>query len=141
MDSAAAQPVGIAALPPVIVDACGQLGDVVAGRIALYPGNLTEVVHRMAGVSRAPSHSEEEHAPAVFAHLYQMGNHLFDLLSVQKPRDGLHFIQKTLGVVRHAETAPLPFRSMDLAASCASLQERHGREKTRSFGQVPDAPA
>ena len=64
---AAAQPVGVAGFPSVVVDARGELGNIVGGRVALDAGDFAEVVDGVAGVARAAAYAEEEDTAALFA--------------------------------------------------------------------------
>src|ERR1700728_1267316 len=70
-ETTAAQPVGVAGLPSLVVDAGRQLGDIVGGGVALDAGNLAEVVDRMAGMTRAAADTQKEDAAAAGADLDQ----------------------------------------------------------------------
>src|SRR5882724_4929262 len=52
VDVATAQPIGVGRFPAVVVDACGEFGDVVAGSVGFYAANFAKVancVGSMAG--------------------------------------------------------------------------------------------
>ena len=58
------QPRGEAGVPALVVDAGGQLGDVVGGRVGLEAADLAEVVDRVAGVAGRAADAEDEQPPA-----------------------------------------------------------------------------
>src|SRR5207302_9643738 len=63
-DPAAREPALERIGPPRVVDAGGQLGDVVGGAVRLQAGDLPEIVDRVRGVRRASPDSEDEQPAA-----------------------------------------------------------------------------
>ena len=95
----AAQPVGVGDVPALVVHPGGQLGDIVAGRVALEVADLAEVVDRVRRVPRAAAGAQDEQAPAALAHRREALGHRVDGGGVQPCRDG-----GDLGEVRGGET-------------------------------------
>ena len=58
-------------VPALVVDARGQLGDVVGRRVGLEAAELAEVVDGVAGVPGRAAHAEDEEPAAVVAHRAQ----------------------------------------------------------------------
>src|SRR6266550_362366 len=63
-DPAAREPALERIGPPRVVDAGGQLGDVVGGAVRLQAGDLPEIVDGVRGVCRAPPDPEDKQPPA-----------------------------------------------------------------------------
>src|SRR5262249_26879825 len=87
MDPAALEPVGEAAVPTFIVDARGELADVVGGRVGLKAADLAEVVHRMASVAGAATDAEDEEPPTPIARLREERGSLLDRRDVDRLQD------------------------------------------------------
>ncbi len=67
VDARALQPLREGALPSVVVDARGELGDVVGRRVRLEMADLAEVVDRVARVTRGAADTEDEETAAGIA--------------------------------------------------------------------------
>src|SRR5579885_1964055 len=104
IDSAATQPVCVAAFPSVVIDSGCKFGHVVAGRIAFHACDLAEVIDCMAGVARASANAEKEDAAAVLADIRQQRNHFFNFFRIQQLHGGQRFPEKAL-CVSHDQTA------------------------------------
>ena len=91
--TAAGEPARVASVPAIVVDARGQLANVVGGRVALDAGYFAEVVDGMAGVACAAAYSEEEDAAVVLARLAKDADHFVDLFLVESRGDVRDFYE------------------------------------------------
>src|SRR5207248_11355976 len=66
-ESADLEPAGKHRVPPLVIRARGQLGNVVDSRIGLDVAELAEVVDRVAAIAGAAADAEQEKAPAPLA--------------------------------------------------------------------------
>src|SRR5262249_19677170 len=131
------QPVGEAALPALVVDAGGQLRDVVRGGVSLQAAQLAEVVDGVAGVPGRAADAEDEQPAAPLA---QRGQ--FD----RQPLQGraVHALEKAARLVEvkgregaHREypalsLSPLNIRTVSRLNSTRSLPSRCSFERMAS---------
>lgn len=92
-DVAAGEPVGVAGVPAVVVDASRELGDVVGRRVGLDAGDLAEVVDGVAGVACAPADAEEEDASTAVARFHQMLHERVDGLQIEPGGEARDFAE------------------------------------------------
>src|SRR5262249_38490220 len=90
-EAAHLEPFDVGALPALIVDPRGELGDVVGRGVTLDAEELAKVIHGVRAVAGAAAHAKEEYASAIRLELHQ---HLDDFLyrgQIQplQDRDGL----------------------------------------------------
>jgi hypothetical protein len=76
--TAAAEPVGITVVPPIVINPRCELRNIVARRIALDPSNFAEVIHGMTRVPRTAADSEEKYSAMVCANFRQHINDAID---------------------------------------------------------------
>src|SRR5207237_10640259 len=85
--------VGEGAVPAVVVDARGELGDVVDGGVGLDPDDLAEVVDRVRCVARAAADAEDEQPSPALAHGDETLDHLLDRGGVESAGHPRRFLQ------------------------------------------------
>ncbi len=78
------QPLGEAGVPALVVDAGGQLGDVVGRRVRLEAADLAEVVDRVAGVAGRAADAQDEQPPPAVAGRREAFGHALDDVGVDR---------------------------------------------------------
>ena len=81
-DAGPFQPLGEAALPSVVIDACGQLRNVVGRCVRFESADLAKVIDGVAGVTGRAADADDEEASAALAHGRELAGHTVDGVAV-----------------------------------------------------------
>src|SRR6185295_19790425 len=94
VDARALEPFGEATVPPFVVHAGGQLGDVVGRGVGLEPADLPEVVDGMAGMPGRSSNAKDEKPPTTIPSCPKPSRHPVDRLPINPPNHLNALVQK-----------------------------------------------
>src|ERR1700751_819855 len=91
--SASLQPVCVAGLPSIIVDACGKFRDIICRRISFNASDFATVVHRVAGVPRSATYAEKKHPAILRPDFAKQIDGFFNRGGIEKRRNLANTIQ------------------------------------------------
>lgn len=122
-EPAAAEPVRVAGIPPIVVDPRRQLGRIVRGRVAFDSGNLAEVAGGMSRVSRASAHAQEKESAPLLANIHQQIDHAVDHAAVESRSNIANLFEIAASVVAGAQGFSPVQRELLRNAGCVGGRE------------------
>src|SRR5271157_463605 len=141
----AAQPVGKAGVPALVIDPSRQLRNIVTWRVGLEATDLAEVIDGMAGVTRRTADPQDEEASPPIADPGQFPCQPLDHAGIDSVQDDMGLFEVQLAVTGHRRypadsLSRLNMSTVSLLNSSRSLPSRFSFERMASVTVMMSTP-